>query len=240
MTSLSNHGSIFTRIFNPKKTTRRERAQPNVRWRGIDLFKIHYYYYYIESVPRSTIHTPSLFHRESINMRITNLSFTLLIVAVTIMATAMIDAFSVTTTNKLQPSSALRMAPKFVGNKWVPQTPEDGPEAGYDVIGTILRQGPEPALTRIFSPDDYEQAVLKFMATEKCDRNTAQGNMDAYLRNPPDWTYVRLEDQKRGYVRDYVSLKPLEVGKVLVWSTIVFALVGRTIYALSTGNRFNL
>jgi hypothetical protein len=144
------------------------------------------------------------------------------------------------TTRSVSPSSVLHMVPKFVGNKWVPQTPEDGPEAGYDVIGTFLRQGPEPTLTRIFSPDDYEQAVLKFMATEKCDRNTAQGNMDAYLRNPPDWTYVRMEDQKRGFVRDYVTLKPLEVGKVIVWSTIVFALVGRAIYAITTGNRFNL
>ena len=237
MTSLSNHGSIFTRIFNPKKQ-HVENVHNQCPMEGYRSF--HNTLLLHRICARSTIHTSSLFHRESINMRITTLYFTLLIVAVAIMATAMIDAFSVTTTNKLQPSSALRMAPKFVGNKWVPQTPEDGPEAGYDVIGTILRQGPEPALTRIFSPDDYEQAVLKFMATEKCDRNTAQGNMDAYLRNPPDWTYVRLEDQKRGYVRDYVSLKPLEVGKVLVWSTIVFALVGRTIYALSTGNRFNL
>jgi hypothetical protein len=172
------------------------------------------------------------------------ISVIMIVTPVMMMMVTKVDAFPVVvvspTTRSMSPSSVLHMVPKFVGNKWVPQTPEDGPEAGYDVIGTFLRQGPEPTLTRIFSPDDYEQAVLKFMATEKCDRNTAQGNMDAYLRNPPDWTYVRMEDQKRGFVRDYVTLKPLEVGKVIVWSTIVFALVGRAIYAITTGNRFNL
>jgi hypothetical protein len=132
------------------------------------------------------------------------------------------------------------MAPKFVGSKWVPQGPDDEPSAGYDILGTILRQGPEPALQRIFNADDYEQAVLKFMATEKCDRNTAQGNMDAYLRNPPDWTYIRMEDEKRGYVRDYVTLKPKEIAKVAVWSSIVFGLAGRAVYCGITGSSFNL
>ena len=29
--------------------------------------------------------------------------------------------------------------------------------------------------------------VLKFMAKDKVDRNTAQAEMDAYLQNPNDW-----------------------------------------------------
>jgi hypothetical protein len=151
-----------------------------------------------------------------------------------------ISSSSSSSSNQQQPPPPLHMVPKFVGNKWVPQTPAEMPEAGYDVWGTLLRQGPEPTLTRLFSPDDYEQAVLKFMASEQCDRMTAQGNMDAYLRNPPDWTYVRMEDMKRGYVRDYVTLKPKEIAKVSVWSIIVFALLGRAIYAITTGNSFNL
>lgn len=136
--------------------------------------------------------------------------------------------------------SARSMAPKFIGSKWVAQSDAEKPGAGYDVFGTLLRQGPEPAITRIFNPDDYEQAVLKFMASEKCDRNTAQGNMDAYLRNPPDWTYVRMEDEKRGFTRDYVTLKPKEVAKVLVWSSMVMGVVGRSIFCLVTGASFNL
>jgi hypothetical protein len=84
-------------------------------------------------------------------------------------------------------ATRLGMAPKYIGNKWVPQTDDDLPSAGYDAVGTLLRQGPKPFLTRVFQADEWEQAVLKFMATENggkgCDRNTAQGNMDAYLRN---------------------------------------------------------
>jgi hypothetical protein len=60
-------------------------------------------------------------------------------------------------------------------------------EEGYDVIGTLLRNGPVPTFTRLTNPDDYQQAVYKFQAKEKCDINTAQGNMDAYFENPNDW-----------------------------------------------------
>jgi hypothetical protein len=167
-----------------------------------------------------------------------------LVLVVLLALTTTTSAFTITNTNNIASKktipSALHMVPKFVGNKWEASSPEEMPEAGYDVLGTFLRQGPEPTITRIFSPDDYEQAVLKFMATEKCDRKTAQGNMDAYLRNPPDWTYIRMQDQKKGYKRDYVTLSPIAVAKVLVWSTIVFGLAGRAIYAITTGNRFNL
>ena len=86
-------------------------------------------------------------------------------------------------------SASLGMAPRFdkAGNKWVATTAEEGPEAGYDVWGSLIRQGPQPFFNRIFKADDYEQAVLKFMAGDKVDRNTAQAEMDAYLRNPNDW-----------------------------------------------------
>jgi hypothetical protein len=86
------------------------------------------------------------------------------------------------------PSSADRgvtglfMAPKFdkSTNRWIPG-PRDGPEAGYGVGKTLLLRGPKPFLHRLFQPDDYEQAVLKFMSSEGCSRTEAQGNMDAYL-----------------------------------------------------------
>lgn len=65
-------------------------------------------------------------------------------------------------------------------------------EKGYDVVGTLLRNGPVPTFTRLSSPDDYEQAVFKFQAKEKCDINTAQGNMDAYFENPNDWCVLCL------------------------------------------------
>jgi hypothetical protein len=92
-----------------------------------------------------------------------------------------------------QPKSSaivsLGMAPRYdnVSNKWMPTSPEEGPEAGYDILGSLLRQGPAPAFNRIFKAGDYEQAVLKFMAGDKVDRMTAQAEMDAYLSNPSDW-----------------------------------------------------
>jgi hypothetical protein len=77
------------------------------------------------------------------------------------------------------------MAPKYdeATQKWSPTTPEDGPEAGYGPTKTFLLHGPKPFLQRIFTPDDYEQTVYKFMAGEKCSRDVAQGNMDAYFRS---------------------------------------------------------
>jgi hypothetical protein len=132
----------------------------------------------------------------------------------------------------------LAMAPKYIKDKWVPQGPNDEPSAGYDIWGTLLRQGPKPALTRMFQADEYEQAVLKFMAGDNCDRNTAQGNMDAYLRNPQDWQFARLEDKKRGEQRDYVTVKSQDIVLVLVWSTIVSAFLGRAIYSIANGVDF--
>jgi len=77
------------------------------------------------------------------------------------------------------------MAPRFdrATQRWSPSTPDEGPEAGYGIGRTLLLQGPKPFIHRLFQPDDYEQAVLKFMAGEKCSRVEAQGNMDAYLES---------------------------------------------------------
>jgi hypothetical protein len=76
---------------------------------------------------------------------------------------------------------SLAMAPKFDGEKWVTTSPEEEPSAGYGAEKTLLLHGPKPFLNRVFQPDDYEQAVLKFMAGDKCSRDDAQGNMDKYL-----------------------------------------------------------
>jgi hypothetical protein len=82
-------------------------------------------------------------------------------------------------------SSSLSMAPKYdkKTQMWTPSKPEEGPESGYPPINTLLLHGPKPFLQRVFTPDDYEQAVLKYMSGDKCSRDIAQGNMDAYLRS---------------------------------------------------------
>lgn len=46
----------------------------------------------------------------------------------------------------------------------------EGPSAGYGIIGSLYRAGPVPFFQRIVNADTYEQAVLKYMAQEDCDR----------------------------------------------------------------------
>jgi hypothetical protein len=81
--------------------------------------------------------------------------------------------------------SSLSMAPKYdkKTQMWTPSKTEEGPESGYPPINTLLLHGPKPFFQRVFTPNDYEQAVLKFMSGDKCSRDIAQGNMDAYLRS---------------------------------------------------------
>ncbi len=56
--------------------------------------------------------------------------------------------------------------------------------ASYGPLGSLIRQGPKPFINHLLFPEQYDQAVLKYMAGEGCDRKEAQGNMDAYLENP--------------------------------------------------------
>jgi len=94
---------------------------------------------------------------------------------------------SLSTTNIQRSSSLLHMAttggnknksnnkkaPRFdkATEKWIITDPEtQGPSAGYDLIGSLYRAGPVPFFQRVFNGDQYEQAVLKYMAKEGCDR----------------------------------------------------------------------
>lgn len=69
------------------------------------------------------------------------------------------------------------------------------------------------------------------MAGDKCDRQTAMGNMDAYLNNPNDWAFGRLEQKKRGIKYDYVTLDQKQVVLVTVWSLLIGFFIGRGIYS---------
>eukprot|EP00529_Nitzschia_sp_RCC80_P036575 CAMPEP_0113463242 /NCGR_PEP_ID=MMETSP0014_2-20120614/12538_1 /TAXON_ID=2857 /ORGANISM="Nitzschia sp." /LENGTH=190 /DNA_ID=CAMNT_0000355193 /DNA_START=57 /DNA_END=629 /DNA_ORIENTATION=- /assembly_acc=CAM_ASM_000159 len=105
-------------------------------------------------------------------------------------------------------------------------------EEGYDVVGTLLRNGPVPTFTRLTNPDDYEQAVFKFQAKEKCNINQAQGNMDAYFENPNDWAFQRMTEERGGYKRDYgAPLDPKDVSLRLVWGG---GITSYLIYLVST------
>ena len=119
--------------------------------------------------------------------------------------------------------------------KFVTNNPTmEGPGAGYDIWGTLLRAGPKPFVTRIVNPDTYEQAVLKFMAMDKVDRIVAQANMDHFLENAQDWAYYRTQ----GIKPDYVTIDQQELILRIVWSGLVVAGVFRAIIAYKTGENF--
>ena len=61
---------------------------------------------------------------------------------------------------------------------------------GYGPFGSLIRQGPVPFFIRLAKPDTYEAAVKKYMLQEKCDRATAQGNMDAYFQDPSNQNII--------------------------------------------------
>lgn len=90
---------------------------------------------------------------------------------------------------RITPTSAslttLQMAPKYdpLTNEWEPTKPDEEASSGYPPIGSLIRQGPVPFFQRMMNPSNYEQGVLKMMASESMSRNEAQGNMDAYLQN---------------------------------------------------------
>ena len=142
------------------------------------------------------------------------------------------------TRSSARQNSGLAMAPKFKNGEWVPTKPEEGPEAGYPPIRTLLLHGPKPYFQRIFSPNDYEQAVLKFMAGDKCSRDVAQGNMDAYLRNPNDWAYNRLESERKGFEIDYVTLDTKSLVLTVVWAFIITTVLGRVAFSLVSKSDF--
>jgi hypothetical protein len=127
-------------------------------------------------------------------------------------------------------STTLSMV-KFNGEKWITEKPEETAAYNYPLINSLVLHGPKPFLTRLFAPNDYEQAILKFMASDRVDRINAQGNMDAYLQNPNDWAFNRMEEQKKGVKYDYVTLEAKQVVLVAVWSTIVLGFISRAVYA---------
>eukprot|EP00591_Stephanopyxis_turris_P005644 CAMPEP_0195507684 /NCGR_PEP_ID=MMETSP0794_2-20130614/1085_1 /TAXON_ID=515487 /ORGANISM="Stephanopyxis turris, Strain CCMP 815" /LENGTH=146 /DNA_ID=CAMNT_0040634447 /DNA_START=224 /DNA_END=664 /DNA_ORIENTATION=- len=115
------------------------------------------------------------------------------------------------------------MVPRFnpTTNLWEPVTQDDETTAGYGPIGSLARAGPLPFFQRIFKADDYDQAVLKYMAKEGVDRMEAQGNMDAYFENPNDWTIQKLEEKKGGYKRDYAMIDQSQLVLSGVWAVVV-------------------
>ena len=133
----------------------------------------------------------------------------------------------------LSPLAAVKFDP--TAGEWVTSDPAtEGPAAGYGPWGTLLRGGPKPFFTRLLTPGTYEQAVLKFMASDKADRLTAQANMDMFLENAQDWAYNRAQ----GYDVDYVTVKQDQVTLRIIWSGIVVIVLARVALSLQAGESF--
>jgi hypothetical protein len=91
---------------------------------------------------------------------------------------------------------------------------------GYGPIGSLLRQGPVPFFIRIVNPSTYDAAVEKYMALEKCDRITAQANMDAYFQDPNGWAANKLRSRKTGVDINYnqANMDPKSLVLTAIWS----------------------
>lgn len=131
------------------------------------------------------------------------------------------------------------MAPKYDAktSRWSAMSPEEEASAGYSTWGSLIRQGPSPFFQRIFNADDYEQGVLKMMARDGMSRNEAQGNMDAYIRNPNDWALQKVEEQRGAPKIDYANANT-NVGDLILtaaWSCVVFAFIARATYLYTIG-----
>ena len=125
---------------------------------------------------------------------------------------------------------------KFDGDKWVTEETDSGSSSqGYGILQTLVKHGPTPTLRRLFQPAQYEQAVLKFMAQEGCDRDVAQGNMDYYFRNPNDWLALRRLEEKTGVIRDLVTVDTTETILVVVWTGLLILFVQQFLARMETG-----
>eukprot|EP00541_Cyclophora_tenuis_P012754 CAMPEP_0116561158 /NCGR_PEP_ID=MMETSP0397-20121206/11417_1 /TAXON_ID=216820 /ORGANISM="Cyclophora tenuis, Strain ECT3854" /LENGTH=180 /DNA_ID=CAMNT_0004087249 /DNA_START=47 /DNA_END=589 /DNA_ORIENTATION=- len=140
------------------------------------------------------------------------------------------------TTTTTTTRSSLCMAPRFDKStqKWVPSSEAETESAGYNIWGTLLRGGPKPFFSRLFSNEGYQQGVLKLMAGDKISYIQAQASMDAYLENPNDWAYDRYNNPGR----DYVTLDTKAITLRLIWASIVFAAIGRAAYSYTNDVKF--
>eukprot|EP00560_Eucampia_antarctica_P005272 CAMPEP_0197835324 /NCGR_PEP_ID=MMETSP1437-20131217/25382_1 /TAXON_ID=49252 ORGANISM="Eucampia antarctica, Strain CCMP1452" /NCGR_SAMPLE_ID=MMETSP1437 /ASSEMBLY_ACC=CAM_ASM_001096 /LENGTH=124 /DNA_ID=CAMNT_0043440663 /DNA_START=269 /DNA_END=643 /DNA_ORIENTATION=- len=109
-------------------------------------------------------------------------------------------------------------------------------EEGYDKVGSLLRYGPKPYLTRMFNEDTYDQAVLKYMANEKCGRMEAQGNMDCFFDNAQDWALAKMIEKKGGYKRDYAKLDQKQAALSVVWGIGVTLVIVSIVNDIASGN----
>lgn len=133
---------------------------------------------------------------------------------------ASVAAFAPQSNNANKPATALFGRKPTLNkktNRWEKAADDDGAYP-YDPVGSLLRHGPAPFFTRVTNPDEYEQAVLKYMATANVDRAEATGNMDAKLNNAMDWAYQKNEERNGAPKVDYTELKTKNAVLTVIWA----------------------
>ena len=166
------------------------------------------------------------------------MAYTSLIISliVAFVSTTSISAFG--SFGKKSASSTKLPLPTFddATQRYVKNPLDDG-KYPYDAVGSALRHGPSPFLTRIFNADEYEQGILKYMGTAKVTRAEATGNVDAKLNNVLDWQYQKMEEKKGKPKVDYTKLDPKQAALTVVWALGITPL---TLYVISsTVSQFN-
>eukprot|EP00980_Cylindrotheca_fusiformis_P007375 scaffold1525_cov142-Cylindrotheca_fusiformis.AAC.175 len=78
-------------------------------------------------------------------------------------------------------TTSINMAPKFdpTSQKWIPQNDDEATPA-YGPVGSLIRAGPLPFIQRLINGEEYEQGVLKMMATDGYDRKSKSKNPTAF------------------------------------------------------------
>lgn len=131
------------------------------------------------------------------------------------------------TTTALFAKAVTTGRPKFnaATQKWE-RAKDDNGEYPYDSVGSLLRHGPAPFLKRTFEPDVYEQAVLKYMASDSVSRAEATGNMDAFFNSAQDWAFQKMAERKGANKVDYTKLSKKQAALTIIWAVFVTPVAG--------------
>jgi hypothetical protein len=163
--------------------------------------------------------------------------FAAAIVVVTFLSTALqVSAFGSFGKKSVGSASKLPLPTLNKDTGRYEKSPLDDGKYPYDAIGSALRHGPSPFLTRVFNADEYEQGVLKYMLTAQVDRAEATGNIDAKLNNVLDWQYQKMEEKKGKPKVDYTRLDKKQAALTAIWALGITPLAVSVV--VDTANQF--
>lgn len=163
--------------------------------------------------------------------------FAAAIVVVTFLSTALqVSAFGSFGKKSVGSASKLPLPTVNKDTGRYEKSPLDDGKYPYDAIGSALRHGPSPFLTRVFNADEYEQGVLKYMLTAQVDRAEATGNIDAKLNNVLDWQYQKMEEKKGKPKVDYTRLDKKQAALTAIWALGITPLAVSVV--VDTANQF--